>query len=196
MGDEDSDVDMEDDDDMDLEDEMETEDEVEEMDSDDDMETSEDDSEAEMHKTSNKVNKMTRQALAARRAEREEILKRLASEEEKYPASADFKFNSDMANMPGETEYPTFKFQGDNSLKGDNPTWADQPVPTMNSLDDHPGISSSKMEGTPSGDLEYVCDWEALENPSEGFDGEMFEVPTEMPMEHNTQSSANAKSCF
>lgn len=178
----DSDVDMEDDD-MDDEEDLE----------DDEMESEDDKSEAEMHKTSNKVNNMTKQALAARRAEREEILKRLASEEEKYPASADFKYSNEMANMPGEKDYPTFKFDGDNPLKGDNPDFAPQNVPTMNGLDDHPGVSSSKMEGTPSGDLEYTCDWEALENPSEGFDGEMFAVPTEMPMEHNTTPSGNQR---
>jgi hypothetical protein len=191
--DEDLDVDMEDGDE-DFEDEMETEEEVDEMDSEEDMETEEDDSEASMHKSSNKVNSMTRQALAARRAEREEILRRLASEEEHYPqASAGFKTNNEMANMPGETEYPTMKLQGENSLKDQNPSWADQPVPTMNNLDDHPGISSSKLQGTPSGDLEYVCDWEALENPSEGYEVNMFAVPTDMPMEHNTQSSSSAR---
>jgi hypothetical protein len=190
--DEDSDVDMEDEDE-DLDEDMETEDEVEEMDSDEDMETEEDDSEASMHKSSNKENNMTRQALAARRAEREQILKKLASEEEKYPASADFKYNNEMANMPGEKEYPTFRFDGDNPLRGDNPTFADQKVPTMNDLSMHPGVASSKFDGSPSGELEYTVDWDSLENPSEGLQNDLFAVPTEIPMEHNTSSSVNAR---
>jgi hypothetical protein len=153
----------------------------------DDSETEDEDSEGNMKKSS-KVNNMTKQALAARRAEREQILKKLASEEEKYPASANFKYNNDMANMPGDADYPTFKFDGENPMKADNPSYEDLSIPTMNDLSGHAGISNSKFEGTPSGELEYTVDWESLENPSEGLEDDLFAVPTEMPMEHNTQS--------
>lgn len=193
-------------DDMDMEDDMDSEDEYmdddmeseddeyvdEDMDDEDmdmgDEEEMEEDSEPEMHKTS-KVNNMTKQALAARRAEREEVLRRLAAEEEHVQASASFKYNNEMANMPGEVDYPTMKLQGENSMKGDNPTWADQKVPTVNpdSLQFPDVTKPSKFEGAGDGSLEYTVDWESLENPSEGFDGDLFAVPTEMgAMPHKT----------
>jgi hypothetical protein len=135
-----------------------------------------------MHKTS-KVNNMTKQALAARRAEREEILKRIASEEEHVPASAGFKYNEDMVNMPGEADYPTMKLQGENSMKGENPDWAGQHVPTNNpSTLNFPDVTKpSKLEGSGDGTYDYILDAESLENPSEGIDNEYFAVPTEMP---------------
>ena len=174
------DVDM----DSDMEDDMESdEDDMDVDDMDDEMEDDdmEEDSEPEMHKTS-KVNNMTKQALAARRAEREEILRRLAAEEEHVQASANFKYNNEMANVPGEVDYPTMKLQGENSMKGDNPTWADQKVPTNmpDSLQFPDVTKPSKLDGSGDGSLEYTVDWESLENPSEGFDGELFAVPTEM----------------
>jgi hypothetical protein len=51
-----------------------------------------------------------------------------------------------------------------------------------------------KFEGSGDGSLEYVVDWESLENPSEGLeDANLFEVPTQMPnMPHKT-TRANAK---
>ena len=176
----DSDVDMEDS-------EMETEDDIE----DEDMDTEDEKSEAEMHKTSTKVNNMTKQALAARRAEREEILKKLASEEEKYPASASFKYN-DSVELPGEVDYPTLKLQGENSLKEQNPDFADQPVPTNNpgSLNTPSMTKPSKFEGSASGDLEYVVDWDAMDVPSEGEKPEEFEIPTDLPHAHNANRVA------
>ena len=178
MDDEDMDSDMESDEDLDMDDEDMDSDMEEDMEDDDDME---EDSEPEMHKTS-KVNNMTKQALAARRAEREEILRRLAAEEEHVQASASFKYNNEMANMPGEVDYPTMKLQGENSMKGDNPSWADQKVPTVNpdSLQFPDVTKPSKFEGAGDGSLEYTVDWDSLENPSEGFDGDLFAVPTEM----------------
>jgi len=171
------DVDM----DSDMDDDMESdEDDIDDDDMDDDMEEDdmEEDSEPEMHKTS-KVNNMTKQALAARRAEREEILRRLAAEEEHVQASANFKYNNEMANVPGEVDYPTMKLQGENSMKGDNPTWADQKVPTNmpDSLQFPDVTKPSKLDGSGDGSLEYTVDWESLENPSEGFDGELFAAP-------------------
>ena len=150
---------------------------------------------------------MTRQALAERkaqreallrRAEREEILKKIASEEETYPASASFKYNEDMVDMKGEVEYPSMTMEGSegNSLKDQNPTWADQKVPTMNpgSLEFPSVTKPSKFEGSGDGSLEYTVDWEHLENPSEGLeDVEHPHIPTQMPsMPHKTTRTVGA----
>jgi len=189
------DDDMEDDSDMDFDsDDMESDMDSDDDDMEDDMDIDddemEDDSEPKMH-TSNGVNKMTKQALAARRAEREAILKKIASEEEQYPASAGFKYNEDMVNMPGEVEYPSMTLGGSegNSLKEQNPSFAEQKVPTnMPDSLQFPDIHKpSKFEGSGDGSLEYTVDWDSLENPSEGLDAKHFEVPTQMPsMPHKT----------
>jgi hypothetical protein len=193
--------------DDDSEDDMDMEDESDE-DSDDESDEDYDDSEDEMDseddevfmKNSNEVRKMTRQALAERkaqreallrRAEREEILKKFASEEETYPASASFKYNEDLVNMQGEVDYPSMSLDNDgsNSLKEENPTWAEQRVPTVNpgSLQFPDVTKPSKFDGAGDGSLEYTVDWDSLENPSEGLDADMFEVPTQMPsMPHKT----------
>jgi hypothetical protein len=175
-GDEDSDVDIED----------ENEDLDEEM-------TEDEDSEATMHKTSNKVNNMTKQALAARRAEREEILKRLASEEEKVPASASFKYNGSV-ELPGEVDYPTLHLQGENSLKEQNPDFADQPVPTNNpgSLNLPSITKPSKFDGSGDGSLEYTVDWDAMDIPQSGEKEDEFAIPTDMPHPHNANRAVTA----
>jgi len=188
----------EDDMDMDDEDDMEDEDEDldEDMDEDEDMdmkdEDMEEDSEPKMHTSSTGVNKMTKQALAARRAQREAILKKIASEEEKYPASGTFKYNEDLYNMEGEVDYPSMTLEGSegNSLKEQNPSWAEQKVPTNNvdSLQFPDVTKPMKFEGSGNGSLEYTVDWDSLETPSEGMeDVNMFDVPTQMPsMPHKT----------
>jgi len=185
------DMDMDEEDDMDDEDEDLGEDmEDEDMDMED--EDMEEDSEPNMHTSSTGVNKMTKQALAARRAQREAILKKIASEEEKYPASSSFKYNEDLVNMEGEVDYPSMTMEGSegNSLKEQNPTWADQKVPTNNadSLQFPDVTKPMKFEGSGDGSLEYTVDWESLENPSEGLeDVNLFEVPSQMPsMPHKT----------
>jgi hypothetical protein len=197
-GDDDSDEDddedvthFDDDDDMDSEDE-----------SDDD-----EDNENQFMKKSNEVRSMTRQALAERkaqreallrRAEREEILKKIASEEETFPASASFKYNEEMVDMKGEVEYPSMAMESSegNSLKEQNPTWAEQKVPTMNpgSLEFPSVTKPSKFEGSGDGSLEYTVDWDHLENPSEGLeDVEHPHIPTQMPsMPHKTTRSVAA----
>ena len=150
---------------------------------------------------------MTKQALAERkaqreallrRAEREEILKKIASEEENYPASASFKYNEDMVDMKGEVEYPSMTMEGGegNSLKEQNPTWAEQKVPTMNpgSLEFPSVTKPSKFEGSGDGSLEYTVDWDHLENPSEGLeDVDHPHIPTQMPsMPHKTTKTVAA----
>ena len=199
--------------DDDSEDDMDMEDESDE-DSDDESDEDYDDSEEDMDseddetftKNSNEVRKMTRQALAERkaqreallrRAEREEILKKFASEEETYPASASFKYNEDLVNMQGEVDYPSMSLDNDgsNSMKEENPSWAEQRVPTNNpdSLQFPDVTKPSKFDGAGDGSLEYTVDWNKLENPSEGIDADMFEVPTQMPsMPHKTTKTVAA----
>ena len=196
------DVDSDEDDDEDVthfndDDDMDSEDE-----SDDD-----EDNENQFMKKSNEVRSMTKQALAERkaqreallrRAEREEILKKIASEEENYPASASFKYNEDMVDMKGEVEYPSMTMEGGegNSLKEQNPTWAEQKVPTMNpgSLEFPSVTKPSKFEGSGDGSLEYTVDWDHLENPSEGLeDVDHPHIPTQMPsMPHKTTKTVAA----
>jgi hypothetical protein len=199
-GDDDSDED--DDEDIthfnDDEDDMDSEDE-----SDDD-----EDNETQFMKNSNEVRSMTKQALAERkaqreallrRAEREEILMKIASEEETYPAaSASFKYNEDMVDMKGEIEYPSMTMEGSegNSLKEQNPSWAEQKVPTMNpnSLQFPTVTKPGKFEGSGDGSLEYTVDWDHLETPSEGLeDADQPSIPTQMPsMPHKTTRTVGA----
>ena len=204
LGGEDMSDDMEDDDmeDDDLSDDDMSDDNM------DDEEMSDDDEVTYMHKNSNEVRKMTKQALAERkaqreallrRAEREEILKKIASEEEVYPAaSAGFKYNNEMANMPGEVDYPQFEMEnsGSNSLKGDNPTWAEQKVPTKNpgSLQFPDVTKPIKLEGSEDGTLEYVVNWPRVENPSEGSQDGVGKHPSQMPsMPHKTTVASSVR---
>ena len=208
-GDDDSedDMDMEDESDEDFDEDFDEESDDESDEDDDDSEEDMDSEDDEVFmKNSNEVRKMTRQALAERkaqreallrRAEREEILKKFASEEETYPASASFKYNEDLVNMQGEVDYPSMSLDNDgsNSLKEENPTWAEQRVPTVNpgSLQFPDVTKPSKFDGAGDGSLEYTVDWDSLENPSEGLDAEMFEVPTQMPsMPHKTTKTVAA----
>lgn len=204
LGGEDMSDDMEDDD---MEDDDLSEDDMSDDDMDDE-EMSDDDEVTYMHKNSNEVRKMTKQALAERkaqreallrRAEREEILKKIASEEEVYPAaSAGFKYNNEMANMPGEVDYPQFEMEnsGSNSLKGDNPTWAEQKVPTKNpgSLQFPDVTKPTKLDGSEDGTLEYTVDWSRVENPSEGAQDTIAKHPSQMPsMPHKTTVASSVR---
>jgi len=181
-------------------------DDEDDMDSEEESDDDED-NEKQFMKKSNEVRSMTKQALAERkaqreallrRAEREEILMKIASEEETYPASASFKYNEDMVDMKGEIEYPTMTMQGSegNSLKEQNPTWAEQKVPTMNpgSLEFPSVTKPSKFEGSGDGSLEYTVDWDHLETPSEGLeDNDHPHIPTQMPsMPHKTTRTVGA----
>lgn len=176
------------------------------MDSEDESDDDED-NEKQFIKKSNEVRSMTKQALAERkaqreallrRAEREEILMKIASEEETYPASASFKYNEDMVDMSGQVEYPSMTMQGSegNSLKEQNPTWADQKVPTMNpgSLQFPSVTTPGKFEGSGDGSLEYTVDWDHLETPSEGLeDADQPQIPTQMSsMPHKATRSVAA----
>lgn len=176
------DEDLEDDDSEDLDDEefdfddedLEDEDDEDSMeDSEEDME---DDSKPRMNKHSKEVVKMTKQAMA-NRTKREAILKRLASEEEVYPASTSgFKHNNEHAEMPGEVKFKSMKLNGENSMKAENFDYADQFVPTKNSGSlNFPDMTKAKsFDGSGDGSLEYTVDWAKMDIPSEG---EMFETP-------------------
>jgi len=176
------DEDLEDDDSEDLDDEefdfddedLEDEDDEDSMeDSEEDME---DDSKPRMNKHSKEVVKMTKQAMA-NRTKREAILKRLASEEEVYPASTSgFKHNNEHAEMPGEVKFKSMKLNGENSMKSENFDYADQYVPTKNSGSlNFPDMTKAKsFDGSGDGSLEYTVDWAKMDIPSEG---EMFETP-------------------
>jgi len=166
----------------------------EDMDSEDEMDSDED-TESAMHKLSHEVNKMTKQTLAQRRAYRENILKKIASEEEVYPSAEGVKTK---AGNKGETDYPVMKLDGENSLKSQNPTFVKSKVPTNNAdcLQTPSAVEAIKFEGGP-GDLEVTVDWECMEEvPSEGGEKmEMFAVPTDMPMKHKTTLASMEKSC-
>jgi hypothetical protein len=166
----------------------------EDMDSEDEMESDED-TESAMHKLSHEVNKMTKQTLAERRAYRENILKKIASEEEVYPSAEGVKTK---AGNKGETDYPVMKLDGENSLKSENPTFVKTKVPTNNPdcLQTPGSVEAVKFEGG-SGDLEVTVDWECIEEvPSEGGEKmEMFAVPTDMPMKHKTTVASKDKNC-
>jgi len=174
------------DDEMDMEDD----DMSEEMDmdsDDDDMEVNSD--ESQMHKNSRRDNKMNRQSLAARRAEREEILRKFASEEEHVEASGSFKYSDEMNQYPGEMKYPTMKLDGENKMKGENPDFAKTKVPTKNpkNLQLKDSMDAVGFEGSgESSDFEYEVDWKQMDRvvPTTGeakLKG--FEIPSEMDLQ-------------
>jgi len=175
------------DDDMDMEDDDMSE-EMEMDSDDDDMEDNSD--ESQMHKNSRRDNKMNRQSLAARRAEREEILRKFASEEEHVEASGSVKHSNEMNQYPGEMKYPTMKLEGENSMKGENPDFAKTKVPTKNPKnlqlkDSMDAVGFEGSEGT-SSDFEYEVDWDQMDGvvPTTGeakLKG--FEIPSEMDLQ-------------
>ena len=169
---------------------MEDDDMSEEMDmdsDDDDMEVNSD--ESQMHKNSRRDNKMNRQSLAARRAEREEILRKFASEEEHVEASGSFKYSDEMNQYPGEMKYPTMKLDGENKMKGENPDFAKTKVPTKNpkNLQLKDSMDAVGFEGSgESSDFEYEVDWKQMDRvvPTTGeakLKG--FEIPSEMDLQ-------------
>ena len=173
------------------------------MDSDED---SDDDENLENIKTSNKVNEMNRTTLAERKAlrealirkaEREEMLMKLASEEETVQTSAGFKYNESMVSMSGNVDYPTMSLENDggNSLKKDNDSlYTDQSIPTnmKDSLQFPEQTKPMKLDGTP--ESEVMVDWNAMDIPSEGFDKNYPKVPSQLPsMPHKTTVAAKSE---
>ena len=169
-----------------------------EMDSESDDDMEDDSEEQKMHTASRGEKMMNRQSLAARRAEREEILKRFASEEEHVEVSASFTHSEQLNQYPGELKYPTMKLEGENSMKGENPDFAKSDVPTMNpdNLQLKDSMDVTKFDGGAS--EEFVVKWDKLDGtiPSNGeADLELFEIPTEMDLPANKATRAAGKNC-
>ena len=178
----------------------------------------EDDSEAhQMHKSSRREKTMTRQALAARRAEREQILRRterqnilnkFASEEDEVssPASAGFQ-HSDKNQYHGEMNYPTMKFNGHSKLDGQEAideqdvTFPKGKVPTKNPnyLQLGDSIEASRFEGSEDGSYDYELDLPVLGDiPSNNeADLDNFVVPTDSHLQarKTTVASKEAGKC-
>jgi hypothetical protein len=166
-----------------------------------------------MHKSSRREKTMTRQALAARRAEREQILRRTEREqilnkfasvdgEESYPASAGFQHSSEN-QFHGEMEYPTMKFTGHTKLDGQEAideqdvTFEKGKVPTKNPnyLQLGDSIEATRFEGSEDGSLDYELDLERLSNiPSNNEANlEHFAIPTDTDqVARNTNRSVMA----
>jgi hypothetical protein len=178
----------------------------------------EDDSEAhQMHKSSRREKTMTRQALAARRAEREQILRRterqqilnkFASEEGEVssPASAGFQ-HSDKNQYHGEMNYPTMKFNGHSKLDGQEAideqdvTFPKGKVPTKNPnyLQLGDSIEASRFEGSEDGSYEYELDLPVLGDIPSNNEANLdnFQVPTDadLPARKTTVASKKCDCC-
>jgi hypothetical protein len=178
----------------------------------------EDDSEAhQMHKSSRREKTMTRQALAARRAEREQILRRterqqilnkFASEEGEVssPASAGFQ-HSDKNQYHGEMNYPTMKFNGHSKLDGQEAideqdvTFPKGKVPTKNPnyLQLGDSIEASRFEGSEDGSYDYELDLPVLGDIPSNNEANLdnFQVPTDadLPARKTTVASKEAGKC-
>ena len=178
----------------------------------------EDDSEAhQMHKSSRREKTMTRQALAARRAEREQILRRterqqilnkFASEEGEVssPASAGFQ-HSDKNQYHGEMNYPTMKFNGHSKLDGQEAideqdvTFPKGKVPTKNPnyLQLGDSIEASRFEGSEDGSYEYELDLPVLGDIPSNNEANLdnFQVPTDadLPARKTTVASKEGGKC-
>jgi hypothetical protein len=202
------------DDDMDMDDDDMSDD----MDIDSDEDEMEDDSEEhQMHKSSRREKTMTRQALAARRAEREQILRRterqnilnkFASEEGEVssPASAGFQ-HSDKNQYHGEMNYPTMKFNGHTKLDGQEAideqdvTFPKGKVPTKNPnyLQLGDSIEASRFEGSEDGSLDYELDLPVLGDIPSNNEANLdnFQVPTDadLPARKTTVASKKCECC-
>jgi len=160
---------------------------------------------------------MTRQALAARRAEREQILRRTEREqilnkfasvdgEESYPASAGFQHSSEN-QYHGEMEYPTMKFTGHSKLDGQEAideqdvTFPKGKVPTKNPnyLQLGDSIEATRFEGSEDGSLDYELDLSVLSDVPSNNEADLdhFAVPTDadLPARKTTVASKEAGKC-
>lgn len=194
--------------DEDFDDEEFEDDSEEDLDFDDDFDSEDDDSEMEedseqMHKLSNGVQKMSKNALNSRKAEREEILKKLASEEPLVVPEQKYSKNYDL--LDGEKPYPTMTMEnsGSNSLKEQNPDWAEQKLFT-NKMDEIQLKSNFKSFTLPgkTKDLEYTIEFDEIDIPSQEDPlGSGPEIPTQMDqLQHNstvykTASEKHAVEC-
>ena len=182
-----------------------------------DEEMEDDSEEHQMQKSSRREKTMTRQALAARRAEREQILRRterqnilnkFASEEGEVssPASAGFQ-HSDKNQYHGEMNYPTMKFNGHTKLDGQEAideqdvTFPKGKVPTKNPnyLQLGDSIEASRFEGSEDGSYEYELDLPVLGDIPSNNEANLdnFQVPTDadLPARKTTVASKEAGKC-
>ena len=182
-----------------------------------DEEMEDDSEEHQMHKSSRREKTMTRQALAARRAEREQILRRterqnilnkFASEEGEVssPASAGFQ-HSDKNQYHGEMNYPTMKFNGHTKLDGQEAideqdvTFPKGKVPTKNPnyLQLGDSIEASRFEGSEDGSYEYELDLPVLGDIPSNNEANLdnFQVPTDadLPARKTTVASKKCDCC-
>jgi hypothetical protein len=175
-----------------------------------------DSEEHQMQKSSRREKTMTRQALAARRAEREQILRRterqnilnkFASEEGEVssPASAGFQ-HSDKNQYHGEMNYPTMKFNGHTKLDGQEAideqdvTFPKGKVPTKNPnyLQLGDSIEASRFEGSEDGSYEYELDLPVLGDIPSNNEANLdnFQVPTDADLPaRKTTVASKEKSC-
>jgi hypothetical protein len=183
----------------------------------DEDEMEDDSEEHQMHKSSRREKTMTRQALAARRAEREQILRRTEREqilnkfasvdgEESYPASAGFQHSSEN-QYHGEMEYPTMKFTGHSKLDGQEAideqdvTFPKGKVPTKNPnyLQLGDSIEATRFEGSEDGSLDYELDLSVLSDVPSNNEADLdhFAVPTDadLPARKTTVASKEAGKC-
>lgn len=182
-----------------------------------DEEMEDDSEEHQMQKSSRREKTMTRQALAARRAEREQILRRterqnilnkFASEEGEVssPASAGFQ-HSDKNQYHGEMNYPTMKFNGHTKLDGQEAideqdvTFPKGKVPTKNPnyLQLGDSIEASRFEGSEDGSYEYELDLPVLGDIPSNNEANLdnFQVPTDadLPARKTTVASKKCECC-
>lgn len=182
-----------------------------------DEEMEDDSEEHQMQKSSRREKTMTRQALAARRAEREQILRRterqnilnkFASEEGEVssPASAGFQ-HSDKNQYHGEMNYPTMKFNGHTKLDGQEAideqdvTFPKGKVPTKNPnyLQLGDSIEASRFEGSEDGSYEYELDLPVLGDIPSNNEANLdnFQVPTDadLPARKTTVASKKCDCC-
>ncbi len=182
-----------------------------------DEEMEDDSEEHQMQKSSRREKTMTRQALAARRAEREQILRRterqnilnkFASEEGEVssPASAGFQ-HSDKNQYHGEMNYPTMKFNGHSKLDGQEAideqdvTFPKGKVPTKNPnyLQLGDSIEASRFEGSEDGSYEYELDLPVLGDIPSNNEANLdnFQVPTDadLPARKTTVASKKCDCC-
>ena len=183
----------------------------------DEDEMEDDSEEHQMHKSSRREKTMTRQALAARRAEREQILRRTEREqilnkfasvdgEESYPASAGFQHSSEN-QYHGEMEYPTMKFTGHSKLDGQEAideqdvTFPKGKVPTKNPnyLQLGDSIEATRFEGSEDGSLDYELDLSVLSDVPSNNEADLdhFAVPTDadLPARKTTVASKKCDCC-
>ena len=182
-----------------------------------DEEMEDDSDQHQMQKSSRREKTMTRQALAARRAEREQILRRterqqilnkFASEEGEVssPASAGFQ-HSDKNQYHGEMNYPTMKFNGHSKLDGQEAideqdvTFPKGKVPTKNPnyLQLGDSIEASRFEGSEDGSYDYELDLPVLGDIPSNNEANLdnFEVPTDadLPARKTTVASKKCDCC-